>query len=312
MNASKFSGQVLVLLLAGCALLFQAPALSAEKAHCDRVSSKVSNACATPNFTWEEKITAGGKLYILKVPRNSLARVTVKVAPGLATVESPVWAEAEKKPLFIINGGFFDPKNAQTTSYLVKNGLTVGDPRDNRQLMENPSIQPYLPKILNRTEFRVYECGPRDAKFIQYDIVQHDAPTPERCTLKEGLGAGPQLLPRVMSFEEGFIDFNPAGKLTRDPIGVNAKNARSALGIQANGDLLIVMGAQLPEEGKKGFSLQDLADELKALGAVKAMALDGGSSSSLLYQGQAYFGKFNKDGSPVIRPVKSVLMLTEP
>jgi exopolysaccharide biosynthesis protein len=50
---------------------------------------------------------------------------------------------------------------------------------------------------------------------------------------------------------------------------------------------------------------------LKEQGAVKAMSLDGGSSSGLVYQGQVHYGKFNKDGSPVIRPVKSVLMLLD-
>jgi hypothetical protein len=312
MKASKFYGGTLFLVLAGLLLLLPSSALSGKKAPCAADSPRGHAACPVKNFVWEEKSVAKGKLYILNIPHHSRSKVSVGIAPALATVESSLWEEAGKKPVFIINGGFFDPKNTLTTSYLYKNGQLVGDPHDNRQLVENPNIQPYLAKIFNRTEFRIYECGLQGEKHVQYDIVQHDAPIPQHCSLQEGLGAGPQLLPRVMSFEEGFIDYNAEGKITRDPIGVNANNARSGLGIKANGDLLIVMAAQVPEENKKGFSLQDLADELKALGAVKAMALDGGSSSSLLYEGHAYFGKFNKDGSPVIRPVKSVLMLTEP
>jgi exopolysaccharide biosynthesis protein len=43
------------------------------------------------------------------------------------------------------------------------------------------------------------------------------------------------------------------------------------------------------------------------LGAVKAMNLDGGSSASLYYDGQAIYGRVDKEGKEIIRPIKSVL-----
>jgi hypothetical protein len=291
-------------------MLFSQNAFSQKRLACSEPHKTISN----PAFQWQEEVTQQGKLYILTVPGVSKAKLLVGVSPQLATVESPLWQEVsnKRKPIFIINGGFFDPKNGKTTSYLYKNGLRVGDPHDNRQLVDNPKLEPYLPKIFNRTEFRIYKCNKMLSKSaISYDIVKHEEPVPPDCVLEETLGAGPQLLPQIMSFEEGFVDYNAEGKMTRDPIGVNAKNARSALGIKANGDVLVMMGAQVPEEDKTGFSLQDMADQLKAHGAVKAMSLDGGSSSGLVYRGQVHYGKFNKDDSPVIRPVKSVLMLIE-
>lgn len=301
MNASKFCFMVLFFLLAGWVV-----SLSANALPCKR-------ACPIQNFQWSKTITPQGKLYSLTVPKNSKARFVIGVSPKLETVESPSWKKSseEGKPVFVINGGFFDPNNGKTTSYLYHDGVKVGDPHDNAQLVKNPKLQPYLTKIFNRTEFRRYDCN-ESVNNIRYDIVQRNAPIPAGCTLKEVLGAGPRLLPEVASLEEGFIDYDSAGKMTRDPIGVNAKNARSVLGIDENGAVIVLMGAQVPEEGKKGFSLQDMASELKARGAVKAMALDGGSSSGLVYQGAVHYGKFNPDGSPVIRPVKSVLMLLEP
>ena len=60
-----------------------------------------------------------------------------------------------------------------------------------------------------------------------------------------------------------------------------------------------------------GMSLPDLAAFLKNLGAKKALNLDGGSSASLYYQGQTYYGKLDQQGDKVQRPLKSVLVVGE-
>lgn len=308
MNASRFCYKA-VFCVVGLLLLLAGWQLAGQASQCRMAASKQ----AASVFSWEENPTSQGKLYIFRLPSGTSNFFRIGVSQTVATIESPQWKSlsGDVQPFFLINGGFFDPNNAKTTSFLYKNGSKVGDPHDNRQLVDNPKIQPYLEQIFNRTEFRTYECN-KSLKNpeIRYDIVPHQTPIPQDCSLLDALGAGPQLLPQMDAQEEGFIDYNADGKLTRDPIGVFARNARSVIGLTANNTVIVMMGAQEPgTPGKNGFSLPDMAKELKVLGAVKAMALDGGSSSGVVYKGKAYYGKFNKDGIPVIRPVKSVLML---
>lgn len=261
----------------------------------------------------EQKQFPQGTLYTLKVPKNSGLKVVPVLSKTLATIDSQLWQDAvgQAKPVFLINGGFFDPNNSLTTSFVFQDGMLAGDPRINPQLVNNPKLIPYLPKIFNRPEFRVYLCQKTKGQFdTQYDIALHDDAIPSDCLLKESLGAGPTLLPKLDDFAEGFVDYNEAGKLTRDPIGVCSKNARSAVGLTANGDVILMMGAQNPANAKNsGFTLADMANLLKARGAVKAMALDGGSSSSIFYAKKPVFGKLNAKGDFVRRPVKSVLMV---
>jgi Phosphodiester glycosidase len=61
---------------------------------------------------------------------------------------------------------------------------------------------------------------------------------------------------------------------------------------------------QIP--ASSGLSIAELGDLMKKLGAVKAMALDGGSSSSMWVTSKNFFGKVNKQRQPIQRRVKSV------
>jgi hypothetical protein len=261
----------------------------------------------------EEKTFPQGTLYSLLVPAKSPFKVLPVQSKMLAGVDSPVWKtlSSSAKPLFVINGGYFDPANQLTTSYIFKDGVITGDPKLNTHLTGNPKLVPYLPKIYNRSEFRVYLCHSKRGPFVtRYDIVPHNAPIPGDCLLQDSLGAGPSLLPKITDYEEGFVDYNAQHKLIRDPIGVSARNARSAVGLSDKGDVIFLMGAQDPTNLKSsGFSLMDIAALMKARGAVKAISLDGGSSSGFFYQGKAVYGKFNADGAPVKRPVKSVIVV---
>jgi exopolysaccharide biosynthesis protein len=60
--------------------------------------------------------------------------------------------------------------------------------------------------------------------------------------------------------------------------------ARSAIAINAQGKLLIVTA--LDRVGGKGPTLGELAQLLQSMGAVNALNLDGGSSTSLFLGGQ--------------------------
>ncbi len=203
-----------------------------------------------------------------------------------------------------LNGGFFDPVNAKSISYLIQQGKLVADPKQNERLTGNPALAPYLSQIFNRTEFRRERCGSKD----QYRIVLHRDPPQLNCQLVDALGGGPRLLPDITLEQEGFRA-TANGNVIRDAIGSDQPNARTAIGMTSNGTLVWVMVAQKSNIASSGLTLEALADFMKTLGIEQAMNLDGGSSSALYYQGKTIYGKIDDSGQPVQRPVKSVLLV---
>ncbi|MEM9510487.1 MAG: phosphodiester glycosidase family protein [Cyanobacteria bacterium P01_E01_bin.35] len=243
-------------------------------------------------------------VHIVTIPRVSNYVISPQITGELQNI-----AQFAQKPLVAaINGGYFDPVNQKTTSFMVQQSQIIADPRFNERLVDNPDLKPYLRKIFNRAEFRRYNC---DSK-TQYDIQPHFAPIPSNCTLIESLAGGPGLLPNDNSLAEGFIAYQN-GKKIRDAIGSDSRNARSAVAITDHQDVILVMVSQQPEKPlNSGISLTELAEVLANLGAVKAMNLDGGSSASLYYDGQAIYGRVDKEGNEIQRPVKTILSVVKP
>ncbi len=239
------------------------------------------------------------KVHTLLIPNQSNFEIDVAVSNSLKTVEK---LAEETEAVAVLNGGFFDPVNGQTTSYVIKEGKVIADPENNTRLMNNPQLQPYLKKILNRSEFRRYQCG----ELTRYAIVYHQAPIPENCQLTSAIGGGPQLLPNLSAEEEAFFE-SVNGQVTRDPLGLERANARTAIGITSSGDIIWIMVEQ--KSPSTGLSLLELRDFLESKEVTSAMNLDGGSSSSFFYQGNAFYGKKATDNSSIKRPIKSVLLL---
>ncbi len=261
-----------------------------------------------------------GKRVFFHVIIPSDYRIETVYSPKLQTLKSFV---DKHQPQIAINGGFFDPKNGKTISHIQvrndQNKLDWINPRDNQRLTENKSLKPYLEKIFNRSEFRKYQCKNEN----KYDIVSHKAGSPNGCELIFALGAGPELFPKQIEASakaEGFIDHNNKGQISRDPIGINRFYARSALGITANGEIILGMGGVNPVIKSSitktfkpvGFSLSEIKDLMLKAGAVKVLALDGGGSSGLYHDGHFLYGKYTKEGLPEKRRLKSVLLIFNP
>jgi hypothetical protein len=241
-------------------------------------------------------------VHTLKVPVDGQFIVTAAVADGVKTVEE---FATETQAIAVLNGGYFDPNNRKTTSALFQDGKQVAKPEDNDRLMTNPDLLPYLDKILNRTEFRRYQCG----ALTQYAIAPRQELPPADCQLLDAVGAGPRLLPFLNLQPEGFLAVQ-AGQVVRDSLGQNQPNARSAIGIMRDGSILWVLVTQRPDAPKNsGLTLTELADFMKQRGVEQAMNLDGGSSSGLFFQGETFYGKVNDQGAAIARPVKSVLLV---
>ena len=251
---------------------------------------------------YETYSRSNSTIHVLQIPAQGSYQVIPALSPRLETVEE--FAQ-RTGAIAVLNAGFFDPQNTKTTSYIVIQGSLVADPRLNEGLMDNPNLAPYLNQILNRSEFRRYDCQGR----IRYDIAFHNTPTPSDCEQVDAIGAGPQLLPAITAVEEGFIDY-AEGRVIRDALGSQRPNARTAVGLTPAGDVVWAMAAQNPDAPThSGMSFEELANFLQELGVEKAINLDGGSSSSLYFQGAAYYGRIDREGKPIQRPVKSVLLL---
>ena len=241
-------------------------------------------------------------IHAVTIPHDGNYRVEPVITGDL----QPISDFVEDNTLAAINGGYFDPVNQKTTSFMVERSQIVADPRFNERLVDNPDLKPYLRKIFNRAEFRRYSCE----KVIRYDIQLHSAPIPNDCTLIASLGGGPGLLPKNSSVAEGFVAYQNGEKI-RDAIGFDSLNARSAIGITKEGNVILVMVAQDPNKPlNSGIPLPELAAEMSGLRAVKAMNLDGGSSASLYYGDRTIFGRVDREGKRIIRPIKSALIVT--
>ncbi len=272
--------------------------------------SRNSNSGGSPTPLLEKALhyqiyfRAQSVVHTLLIPADSRYVLTPALAPGLATLES---LARQHRALAALNGGYFDPVNQQSTSFVVLQSELAADPRQNQRLINNPELAPYLSQILNRTEFRRYQCG----RLIRYEITLRKAPVPADCQLVSALGGGPRLLPEITLVSEGFLAFNQ-GQVIRDPLASSQPNARSAVGITQDGSILWVMVVQKPEDLlASGMSLQSLAALMKTLGAETAMSLDGGSSAAFYYQGKTWSGKVGATGQPIVRSLKSVLLLQD-
>ncbi|HEY9631149.1 MAG TPA: phosphodiester glycosidase family protein [Coleofasciculaceae cyanobacterium] len=268
-------------------------------------TSPTASPIAQP-IRYEVRSLPQSEVHLLTIPAGSPYRVMPALSEGVATLKD---FAAPAGAIAVINGGFFDPANQQSTSHVTLDGKSAADPKQNDRLTQNPDLAPYLDKIFNRSEFRQYLCNSEGSPSIRYDVALHsDAPL-ANCQLASALGAGPRLLPDLNLQPESFLEVAD-GTVIRDPIDHNRLSPRSAIGILPDGGLVWVMVAQKAGAIEaSGMTLQQLADFIKSLGAVKALNLDGGGSASLYYNGTTYYGTLDAQGNPIERPVKSVLLV---
>ena len=89
------------------------------------------------------------------------------------------------------------------------------------------------------------------------------------------LGAGPRLV------QAGKVKVTALEELFRSDI-TKGRAPRTALGITSEGHMLFVVVNGRQEDVSEGMTLQELADLMKELGAVEAINLDGGGSSTMV------------------------------
>lgn len=239
--------------------------------------------------------TLENSLYVLKINDFQKYNIQPYVSERLETVQEI----AKKTNAFaVINGGFFDPENMKTISYVIKDGKIVVNPQLNENLTQNETLKPYLDKIFNRSEVRINNCFGQTT----FDITKHNDNNALGCTLVHSIQAGPELLPD-MNLEKEFFILKQNGKIVKSSAGVLNKTARAAIGIKGKELYLIVT-----KEGSK-IDIYEFKNLLKKLQLDKAMAFDGGSSVSLYLNdcGRKIFITGLSDGGS--RKIKSALVI---
>jgi len=179
----------------------------------------------------------------------------------------------ETKARLVVNAGFFDPKNHQTVSYLTLDGKTILNPNNNKSLVENKYLKPYMKQILNRSELRVLKSD-SDGSLL-YDIAPHSAPVPSGYKILHAIQGGPALAPVLRLEEEFFVLTDNEGKIISQSASSLSKYARTLVGIKNNNVYFVIA------TNAKPITLIEASDIMKALGFAKAMAFDGGGSVSV-------------------------------
>ncbi len=207
-------------------------------------------------------------------------------------------AHIKGKSTLTVNAGFFDPKSGKTVSYIVTDGITSADPMFNQALLANPFFRRNMSTILNRSEFRVMQCGNK----FQYEIVSHKSEVPFGCRLITSAQGGPLILPELRLEEEGFIVKNTAGEVIRESASVLHKTSRTIIGLKGTDECHIFIITD--DNPMDLYEVQKLCNSYKL---ERAMAFDGGSSTSLNYKNSIEVVSTKGDGAG--RMLKSFMLV---
>ncbi|MCR5266810.1 MAG: phosphodiester glycosidase family protein [Cyanobacteria bacterium RUI128] len=196
-----------------------------------------------------------------------------------------------------VNAGFFDPKNQKTISFVYNDGLLLESPIENENLVFNETIMENWDKVGNRTEFRITEHN----GVLNYDIVPHNAPYQGK--LIASAQAGPMLLPDLRLEEEFFVVRNEEGRVTRESASVLHKTARTLIGLKGKDVHIFIVTTEHP------MTIAEARDLCKSYGLEKAMAFDGGSSTSVDFKNELHVTSVGIRTDDTGRRLKSFLIV---
>lgn len=207
-------------------------------------------------------------------------------------------AHQKSKAQLTVNAGFFDPKNSKTISYIVTDRITSADPVFNPSLLNNNFFRRYSSKILNRSEFRIIQCGNK----FKYEIAAHNANVPFECAIITSAQGGPLIYPQLRLEEEAFIVKNSEGKVIRESASVLHKTSRTIIGLKGEEECHILI---ITDDNP--MDLYEVQKLCKDLNLDRAMAFDGGSSTSMNYKKNIEVTSLKGDGAG--RMLKSFMVV---
>lgn len=231
----------------------------------------------------------GVPVHTLTIPAGALVRPVAR-RPGRTV---PGWLAAAGG-MAAINGGYFNHSDGWPVSRVVARGVALTDPAGNKALTGNSALKPHLDTIMGKRS--AWFAGPVGWLIAPW----HQAPSGYR----DALQAGPALLPAPRLEAEAFVLRDARGRVTRDGIGSGVRAARSGLGLRPDGSMVWLVA------GSPGLSITGLAAVFTRYGCVSALALDGGSSSTLSWTEGGKVKTFVGNGGAAAL-VNSALVLAE-
>jgi len=217
------------------------------------------------------EVSDNGGIYVIKINTKKVGDLFKPYYVSNLKTNKEVFDETKAR--LVVNAGFFDPKNHQTVSYLTLNGNLVLDPHNNKSLIENKYLKPYMDKILNRSELRVLQSRFDDS--LLFDIAPHDEPAPAGYNILHAIQGGPALAPILRLEEEFFVLTDDEGKIISQSASSLSKYARTLVGIKNNNVYFVIA------TNSKPITLIEASQIMKDMGFKKAMAFDGGGSVSV-------------------------------
>lgn len=196
------------------------------------------------------------------------------------TINAGYWWAGKSLSLLVSGGEVLSIEN-QTVE---RDGKTVYPVRAAFGMMADGSFQARwiycLPSLDNRP-YAFPSALDNDERTHAYMPAPPTSATPgaEPWTPREAVGGGPMLVAdgrnvAVENYWREVFDGGGIAGLSRQP--------RTAIGATADGRILLVVCDGRNMRGSAGFTLSELADKLIALGAVRAVNLDGGGSSTIV------------------------------
>jgi len=212
-------------------------------------------------------------IYIFKLNTKKIGdKIKPYVADKLTTASSLY--KKNDDFVLVVNGGFFDPSSGAAVSYVTINNKQVETPFSNMDLILNAGKSNRLEAILNRAEFRVLED---ERGNLSFDINSHFAPPEEGKIIKHSLQGGPFVYPFMNLEKESFVITKNA-KVQSQSADVLKRRERTVLALKNEILYLIIFS------NHNKVTMGEVKDFCKKMKFDKAMALDGGASTSANYR----------------------------
>lgn len=175
--------------------------------------------------------------------------------------------------ILAVNGDFYGARNS---GYVIRNGVL------------------YRSTSSGAEDLVIYEDG-------SFGIIDEDEVTAEQL-LEDGAV-------QVLSFGPALVADGEIAVTQSEEVGkAKASNPRTAIGIAEDGHYVFVVSDGRTEESE-GLSLYELAEFLQELGVETAYNLDGGGSSTMVYQGEVVNNPTTSGNSVKERSVSDIVYI---
>ena len=200
-----------------------------------------------------EYTVSGTVIHVAEVKADSAAYLKTAFAQGSygknVTATTSDIAESVNA-ILAINGDYY---GAQEKGYVIRNG----------KLYRSTAVS-------RREDLVIYSDG-------SFEIINESEVTAEELLAKGAV--------QTLSFGPALVENGKVSVDSDDEVGrAMASNPRTAIGVKSDGTYIFMVSDGRTDESE-GFSLLQLAEFMKYLGAETAYNLDGGGSSTMVFNG---------------------------